>query len=66
MINNLQIYELSHVIIPVMLLPHDFRAYSNIKVDNHMFNKLVRLFVYKFRINNLFKLFIQRKYAVTL
>lgn len=45
MINNLQIYELSHVIIPVMLLPHDFRAYSNIKVYNHMFNKLDFLFI---------------------
>lgn len=24
-----------------MLLPDDFRAYSKIKVDNHLFNKLV-------------------------
>lgn len=28
-----------HVTIPVMLLPDDFRAYSKIKVDNHLFNK---------------------------
>lgn len=34
-----QINELSHVNIPVMLLPDDFRAYSKIKVDNHLFNK---------------------------
>lgn len=33
------INELSHVNIPVMLLPDDFRAYSKIKVDNHLFNK---------------------------
>lgn len=35
----LQINELSHVNIPVMLLPDDFRAYSKLKVDNHLFNK---------------------------
>lgn len=34
-----QINELSHVNIPVMLLPDDFRAFSKIKVDNHLFNK---------------------------
>lgn len=34
-----QINELSHVNIPVMLLPDDFRAYSKLKVDNHLFNK---------------------------
>lgn len=27
--------------IPVMLLPDDFKAYSKLKVDNHLFNKLV-------------------------
>lgn len=37
----LQINELSHVNIPVMLLPDDFRAFSKIKVDNHLFNKYV-------------------------
>ncbi|XP_037950585.1 phosphatidylinositol 5-phosphate 4-kinase type-2 alpha-like [Teleopsis dalmanni] len=36
---NHTINELSHVNIPVMLLPDDFRAYSKIKVDNHLFNK---------------------------
>lgn len=34
-----QINELMHVTIPVMLLPDDFRAYSKIKIDNHLFNK---------------------------
>lgn len=34
-----QINELSHVQIPVMLMPDDFKAYSKIKVDNHLFNK---------------------------
>ncbi|KAB0352958.1 hypothetical protein FD755_004891 [Muntiacus reevesi] len=32
------INELSHVQIPVMLMPDDFKAYSKIKVDNHLFN----------------------------
>ncbi|XP_060804399.1 phosphatidylinositol 5-phosphate 4-kinase type-2 alpha isoform X2 [Amyelois transitella] len=36
---NHTINELSHVSIPVMLLPDDFRAYSKVKVDNHLFNK---------------------------
>ena len=36
-----QINELMHVTIPVMLLPDDFRAYSKLKVDNHLFNKYV-------------------------
>ncbi|XP_026480880.1 phosphatidylinositol 5-phosphate 4-kinase type-2 alpha-like [Ctenocephalides felis] len=36
---NHTINELSYVSIPVMLLPDDFRAYSKIKVDNHLFNK---------------------------
>ncbi|XP_071803054.1 phosphatidylinositol 5-phosphate 4-kinase type-2 alpha-like [Asterias amurensis] len=31
--------ELSHVTIPVMLLPDDFKAYSKMKVDNHLYNK---------------------------
>jgi len=34
-----QIDELSHVTIPVMLLPDDFRAFSKLKVDYHLFNK---------------------------
>ncbi|XP_077298448.1 phosphatidylinositol 5-phosphate 4-kinase isoform X2 [Arctopsyche grandis] len=36
---NHTINELSHVTIPVMLLPDDFRAFSKLKVDNHLFNK---------------------------
>jgi hypothetical protein len=33
------IRELSHISIPVMLMPDDFRAYSKIKIDNHAYNK---------------------------
>ncbi|XP_074892558.1 phosphatidylinositol 5-phosphate 4-kinase type-2 beta isoform X5 [Buteo buteo] len=33
------INELSNVPVPVMLMPDDFKAYSKIKVDNHLFNK---------------------------
>ncbi|XP_018911747.1 LOW QUALITY PROTEIN: phosphatidylinositol 5-phosphate 4-kinase type-2 alpha [Bemisia tabaci] len=36
---NHTINELSHVTIPVMLLPDDFKSYSKLKVDNHLFNK---------------------------
>ncbi|XP_039610179.1 phosphatidylinositol 5-phosphate 4-kinase type-2 alpha isoform X1 [Polypterus senegalus] len=36
---NHSINELSHVQVPVMLMPDDFKAYSKIKVDNHLFNK---------------------------
>ncbi|GAB6025205.1 Phosphatidylinositol 5-phosphate 4-kinase type-2 alpha, variant 2 [Chamberlinius hualienensis] len=36
---NHTIDELSHVNIPVMLMPEDFKAYSKVKVDNHFFNK---------------------------
>ncbi|XP_062895348.1 phosphatidylinositol 5-phosphate 4-kinase type-2 beta-like isoform X1 [Mobula hypostoma] len=36
---NHTINELSHVQIPVMLMPDDFKAFSKIKVDNHLFNK---------------------------
>ncbi|XP_056130593.1 phosphatidylinositol 5-phosphate 4-kinase type-2 gamma-like isoform X1 [Lampris incognitus] len=31
--------DLSQVPVPVMLLPDDFRAYSKLKVNNHLFNK---------------------------
>ncbi|KAG3269121.1 phosphatidylinositol 5-phosphate 4-kinase type-2 beta isoform X3 [Ictidomys tridecemlineatus] len=34
-----KINELSNVPVPVMLMPDDFKAYSKIKVDNHLFNK---------------------------
>ncbi|XP_017351861.1 phosphatidylinositol 5-phosphate 4-kinase type-2 alpha isoform X3 [Ictalurus punctatus] len=33
------INNLSHIQIPVMLMPDDFKANSKIKVDNHLFNK---------------------------
>uniref|UniRef100_A0AAR2JKN4 Phosphatidylinositol 5-phosphate 4-kinase type-2 alpha n=1 Tax=Pygocentrus nattereri TaxID=42514 RepID=A0AAR2JKN4_PYGNA len=36
---NHSINELSHIQIPVMLMPDDFKANSKIKVDNHLFNK---------------------------
>ncbi|CAB3359149.1 phosphatidylinositol 5-phosphate 4-kinase type-2 alpha isoform X2 [Cloeon dipterum] len=36
---NHTINELSHVNIPVMLLPDDFKAHSKLKVDYHLFNK---------------------------
>ncbi|XP_072179098.1 phosphatidylinositol 5-phosphate 4-kinase type-2 alpha-like [Diadema setosum] len=36
---NHSISELSHVSIPVMLMPDDFKAFGKIKVDNQMFNK---------------------------
>ncbi|XP_066976738.1 phosphatidylinositol 5-phosphate 4-kinase type-2 alpha [Macrobrachium rosenbergii] len=31
--------ELSHINVPVMLMPDDFKAYSKVRVDNHLFNK---------------------------
>jgi len=36
---NHSVNELTHISIPVMLMPDDFRAFSKIKVDNHAFNK---------------------------
>lgn len=36
---NHSINELGHVNVPVMLMPDDFKAYSKVKVDNHLFNK---------------------------
>ena len=36
-----QISELNHVNLPVMLMPDDFKAFTKIRVDNHMFNKSV-------------------------
>lgn len=36
---NHTINELSHCLIPGLLLPDHFRANSKIKVDNHLFNK---------------------------
>jgi len=36
---NHSVNELTHISIPVMLMPDDFRAFTKIKVDNHAFNK---------------------------
>ena len=36
---NHTVRELSHISIPVMLMPDDFRAFTKIKIDNHAFNK---------------------------
>jgi len=36
---NHTIKELSHISIPVMLMPNDFKAYTKVKVDNHLYNK---------------------------
>ncbi|XP_053202712.1 phosphatidylinositol 5-phosphate 4-kinase type-2 alpha-like isoform X1 [Panonychus citri] len=36
---NHTINELTHVNIPVMLMPDDFKAYTKIRVDNHLYNK---------------------------
>lgn len=38
-IDYAQINDLSHVPVPVMLLPDDFKASTKIKVSNHLFNK---------------------------
>lgn len=36
---NHTINELTHVNIPVMLMPDDFKAHTKVKVDNHLYNK---------------------------
>lgn len=36
---NHTISGLSHVSVPVMLMPDDFKAYTKTRVDNHLFNK---------------------------
>ena len=36
---NYTIQELNHVNIPVMLMPDDFKAFTKVKVDNHLYNK---------------------------
>ncbi|XP_074659680.1 phosphatidylinositol 5-phosphate 4-kinase type-2 alpha-like [Tubulanus polymorphus] len=36
---NHSFQELSHVNVPVMLLPDDFKAYTKTRKDNHLFNK---------------------------
>ncbi|XP_037075422.1 phosphatidylinositol 5-phosphate 4-kinase type-2 alpha-like [Pollicipes pollicipes] len=36
---NHTINQLTHINIPVMLMPDDFKSYSKIRVDNYLFNK---------------------------
>ncbi|XP_039265956.1 phosphatidylinositol 5-phosphate 4-kinase type-2 alpha-like [Styela clava] len=36
---NHTIKELSYIRCPLMLMPDDFKAYSKVKVDNHLYNK---------------------------
>uniref|UniRef100_A0A6G1SGC5 1-phosphatidylinositol-5-phosphate 4-kinase n=1 Tax=Aceria tosichella TaxID=561515 RepID=A0A6G1SGC5_9ACAR len=36
---NHTVNELNHVNIPVMLMPDDFRAFTKIRVDNHLYQK---------------------------
>ena len=55
---NHTVRELTHISIPVMLMPDDFRAFTKIKIDNHAFNKenlpshfKVRLQTYVFKCN---------------
>lgn len=36
---NHTVNELNHVNIPVMLMPDDFRAFTKVKVDNHLYQK---------------------------
>lgn len=36
---NQTVNELDHVNIPVMLMPDDFRAFTKIRVDNHLYQK---------------------------
>ncbi|XP_015913044.1 phosphatidylinositol 5-phosphate 4-kinase type-2 alpha [Parasteatoda tepidariorum] len=36
---NHTISGLTHVNVPIMLMPDDFKAFSKVKVDNHCFNK---------------------------
>lgn len=36
---NHTINELSHIPVPVMLMPDDFKAFTKAKKDNHLFNK---------------------------
>jgi 1-phosphatidylinositol-5-phosphate 4-kinase len=36
---NHSINELNHINVPVMLMPDDFKAFSKLRVDNHLYNK---------------------------
>ena len=51
---NHTVRELSHISIPVMLMPDDFRAFTKIKVDSFAFNKenLPSHFKVRYRIDN--------------
>ena len=51
---NHTVRELSHISIPVMLMPDDFRAFTKIKVDNFAFNKENLPSHFKARKNNFF------------
>lgn len=44
---NHTVNELNHVNIPVMLMPDDFRAFTKIRVDNHLYQKDVMTSHYK-------------------
>ena len=46
--------QLSHVAPPVMLLKDDFKAYSKIKIDNHLYNKENMPGHFKFKVTWLF------------
>ncbi|KAL7989881.1 hypothetical protein Chor_012547 [Crotalus horridus] len=51
---NHQINELNQVPQPVMLLPDDFKASSKVKVNNHLFNRYLMLYIKRgfFRLNS--------------
>jgi len=51
---NHTVRELSHISIPVMLMPDDFSAFTNIKVDNFALNKENLPSHFKVRKNNFF------------
>nr|CAB3264890.1 phosphatidylinositol 5-phosphate 4-kinase type-2 alpha [Phallusia mammillata] len=36
---NHTVKELTHMKMPLMLMPDDFKSYSKVKIDNHIFNK---------------------------
>lgn len=46
---NHTVNELNHVNIPVMLMPDDFRAFTKVKVDNHLYQKDVMPSHFKFK-----------------
>ena len=46
---NHSVAELNHVNIPQLLLPDDFRAFTKIRIENHLYNKDVFPGKYKFK-----------------